>query len=85
VFETPNVGTFEARDRVGPGLGLFAVARHSQKQVRLAGPHGLQIQVDDLKYMTNVNCISAVDSKTTEPLRGQFFKALQQTIPWADR
>lgn len=74
VFETDNVGTLKRVIESGVGWG-FLPSHAIKKQVR-AG-RMLQIQVDDLKYMTNVNCYFRKDAKNSD-LYDTFFKALQQ-------
>lgn len=74
VFETDNVGTLKRVIESGLGWG-FLPSHAIRKQVR-AG-RMLQVQVDDLKYMTNVNLYFRRDNKSGE-LYETFFKALQQ-------
>ena len=74
VFETDNVGTLKRVIESGLGWG-FLPAHAIKKQVR-AG-RMVQIQVDDLKYMTNVNLYFRKDAKNAE-LYDTFYKALQQ-------
>lgn len=74
VFETDNVGTLKRVIESGLGWG-FLPSHAIRKQVR-AG-RMLHVQVDDLKYMTNVNLYFRRDNKNTE-LYETFYKALQQ-------
>ncbi|MGZ3722275.1 MAG: substrate-binding domain-containing protein, partial [Bdellovibrionales bacterium] len=74
VFETDNVGTLKRVIESGLGWG-FLPSHAIKKQVR-AG-RMLQIQVEDLKYMTNVNLYFRRDNKNTD-LYETFYKALQQ-------
>jgi len=74
VFETDNVGTLKRVIESGLGWG-FLPSHAIRKQVR-AG-RMLQIQVEDLKYMTNVNLYFRRDNKNAE-LYETFYKALQQ-------
>ena len=74
VFETDNVGTLKRVIESGLGWG-FLPSHSIKKQVR-AG-RMVQIQVDDLKYMTNVNLYYRRDAKNPE-LYDTFYKALQQ-------
>lgn len=74
VFETDNVGTLKRVIESGLGWG-FLPSHAIKKQVR-AG-RMTQVQVDDLKYMTNVNMYFRRDPKANE-LYETFFKALQQ-------
>lgn len=74
VFETDNVGTLKRVIESGLGWG-FLPSHAIKKQVR-AG-RMVQIQVEDLKYMSNVNMYYRRDNKNTE-LYETFYKALQQ-------
>ncbi len=74
VFETDNVGTLKRVIESGLGWG-FLPSHAIRKQVR-AG-RMLQIQVEDLKYMTNVNLYYRRDNKNVD-LFETFYKALQQ-------
>lgn len=74
VFETDNVGTLKRVIESGLGWG-FLPSHSIRKQVR-AG-RMVQIQVEDLKYMSNVNMYFRRDNKNTE-LYDTFYKALQQ-------
>jgi DNA-binding transcriptional LysR family regulator len=74
VFETDNVGTLKRVIESGLGWG-FLPSHAIKKQVR-AG-RVVQIQVEDLKYMSNVNMYYRRDNKNTE-LYETFYKALQQ-------
>src|SRR5690606_41271455 len=74
VFETDNVGTLKRVIESGLGWG-FLPSHAIKKQVR-AG-RMVQVQVDDLKYMTNVNLYFRREAKNTE-LYDTFYKALQQ-------
>jgi DNA-binding transcriptional LysR family regulator len=74
VFETDNVGTLKRVIESGLGWG-FLPSHAIKKQVR-AG-RMVQIQVEDLKYMTNVNLYCRKDAKNVE-LNDTFYKALQQ-------
>ena len=73
-FETDNVGTLKRVIESGLGWG-FLPSHAIRKQVR-AG-RMVSIQVDDLKYMTNVNMYFRRDTKANE-LYETFYKALQQ-------
>jgi DNA-binding transcriptional LysR family regulator len=75
VFETDNVGTLKRVIESGLGWG-FLPSHAIRKQVRAS--RMVQVQVDDLKYMTNVNLYFRRDSNNTE-LYETFFRALQQT------
>jgi DNA-binding transcriptional LysR family regulator len=75
VFETDNVGTLKRVIESGLGWG-FLPSHAIRKQVR-AG-RMTQVQVEDLKYMTNVNMYFRRDNKNTE-LYETLFRALQQT------
>lgn len=74
VFETDNVGTLKRVIESGLGWG-FLPSHSIRKQVR-AG-RMVQIQVEDLKYMSNVNLYFRRDNKNAE-LYDTFYKALQQ-------
>lgn len=74
VFETDNVGTLKRVIESGLGWG-FLPAHAIRKQVR-AGRMS-QVQVEDLKYSTNVNLYFRRDLKNAE-LYETFYKALQQ-------
>jgi DNA-binding transcriptional LysR family regulator len=74
VFETDNVGTLKRVIESGLGWG-FLPSHAIRKQVR-AG-RMVQIQVEDLKYMTNVNLYYRRDTSSNE-LHETFFKALHQ-------
>jgi DNA-binding transcriptional LysR family regulator len=74
VFETDNVGTLKRVIESGLGWG-FLPSHSIKKQVR-AG-RMVQVQVEDLKYMTNVNVYYRKDAKNND-LYDTFFKALQQ-------
>jgi DNA-binding transcriptional LysR family regulator len=74
VFETDNVGTLKRVIESGLGWG-FLPSHAIKKQVR-AG-RMVQIQVDDLKYMSNVNLYYRRDIKNDQ-LHETFYKALQQ-------
>ena len=74
VFETDNVGTLKRVIESGLGWG-FLPSHAIKKQVR-AG-RMVQIQVDDLKYMSNVNLYYRRDAKNDQ-LHETFYKALQQ-------
>ena len=74
VFETDNVGTLKRVIESGLGWG-FLPSHAIRKQVR-AG-RMVQVQVEDLKYMTNVNMYFRRDPKNNE-LYETFYKALQQ-------
>ena len=73
-FETDNVGTLKRVIESGLGWG-FLPSHAIRKQVR-AG-RMTQVQVDDLKYQTNVNMYYRRDPKSIE-LYETFYKALQQ-------
>ncbi len=75
VFETDNVGTLKRVIESGLGWG-FLPSHAIRKQVR-AG-RMTQVQVDDLKYTTNVNLYFRKDNKNSE-LYETFFRALQHT------
>lgn len=74
VFETDNVGTLKRVIESGLGWG-FLPSHAIRKQVR-AG-RMVQVQVEDLKYMTNVNLYYRKGENNAE-LYDTFFKALQQ-------
>jgi DNA-binding transcriptional LysR family regulator len=74
VFETDNVGTLKRVIESGLGWG-FLPSHAIRKQVR-AG-RMVQIQVEDLKYMTNINLYFRRDTNSAE-LTDTFYKALQQ-------
>lgn len=74
VFETDNVGTLKRVIESGLGWG-FLPSHAIKKQVR-AG-RMVQVQVEDLKYMANVNIYFRKDVKNND-LHDTFFKALQQ-------
>jgi DNA-binding transcriptional LysR family regulator len=74
VFETDNVGTLKRVIESGVGWG-FLPSHSIRKQVR-AG-RMVQIQMEDFKYMTNVNVYYRREQQNTE-LYETFFKALQQ-------
>jgi LysR family transcriptional regulator, transcriptional activator of the cysJI operon len=74
VFETDNVGTLKRVIESGLGWG-FLPAHSIRKQVR-AG-RMVQIQVEDLKYSTNVN-LYCRKNPANEAMYEVFYKALQQ-------
>lgn len=74
VFETDNVGTLKRVIESGLGWG-FLPSHSIRKQVR-AG-RMMQVQVDDLKYMVNVNIYFRKDLNNAE-MYDVFYKALQQ-------
>lgn len=74
VFETDNVGTLKRVIESGLGWG-FLPSHSIRKQVR-AG-RMTQVQVEDLKYMVNVNLYYRKDARN-EGMYDVFFKALQQ-------
>lgn len=74
VFETDNVGTLKRVIESGLGWG-FLPSHSIRKQVR-AG-RMTQVQVDDLKYMINVNMYSRKDARNAE-MYEVFYRALQQ-------
>ena len=74
VFETDNVGTLKRVIESGLGWG-FLPSHSIRKQVR-AG-RMTQVQVDDLKYMINVNMYNRKDARNTE-MYDVFYRALQQ-------
>lgn len=74
VFETDNVGTLKRVIESGLGWG-FLPSHSIRKQVR-AG-RMTQVQVEDMKYMINVNLYSRKDARNNQ-MYDVFHKALQQ-------